>query len=105
MDGEFEPEFEDAEEENLFRLATLGAETENFFHSPLGRHVLGLAAADLADVKDACISTSPRWGFGRRKLIKEQQKAQAIRLAIEWLRDALDTGRQAEQALIQYRQE
>jgi hypothetical protein len=100
-EAEVTVEFEDAREEALIRQAVLGKDADDFLHSPVGRFVVGAALQDQAFIEEQLTKVSVLTPFGKRKILKLQQKHEAVGLAISWLTDAIRLGHMAERALEQ----
>ena len=93
------PEFNSPEEEELFGIAQLGQEAEAFRYSPIGRFVQGCAKQEIEEIAHKILKVSPLSLFGRRKIKQLQIQAEARRLAIAWLLEAIHNGEAAYQQM------
>lgn len=96
QDAEFTVEFQDRREEALIRTAVLGQEARDFLESSVGRYVIGAAAQDQGEIERQLTEVSP---WNRRRILRLQQKHQAVSMAIGWLTEMVRDGAHSERQL------
>lgn len=86
----------DPDSRSLAAEYDLGDQAEEFFHSPLGRYMLGAAQQDMRDAHTKLKTTLPfRW----RRIQQLQNEIRVAEMFPLYLRDLIIRGRAAEQAL------
>lgn len=86
----------DPESRTLFAEAALGRDAKEFFHTDLGRYLIGCAQQEYAAAM-AKLKTVAWWR--RRKILELQNQAWRAEHFMVWLRDLVIRGKAAEIAL------
>jgi hypothetical protein len=89
-------QFTNDQQKQYFEEAHLGIEFETFLHSNVGRYLQGRAVAQYEDAKEKLLACSPK---NERRIRRFQQQAARADQFLEWCRDAIIMGRQAEAIL------
>jgi len=97
--------FVDEKERELFARAELGVQAREFLDSPMGRYLQGRAQREIEQAQVDALECNPRTWWGRRKLLKLQERAATARYFVSWVVDALQDGNVAYQELKEHRQE
>ena len=86
----------DPQSRSLFAEAELGAQAGEFFHSELGRYMLGCAKQDLEDAHQKLADTLPfRW----RRIQALQNDIRVSTMFLLYMRDLIIRGKAAERSL------
>lgn len=94
-------EFQNQREQELFAFARMGIKAQELFDSEVGHYLVGRAAQDIDAIKDQILNTAP---WRKRRIRQLQNKAEAVKLGIKYLREAINEGQQAEQSLMEARE-
>lgn len=95
-EAEVSVEFASKREEELIAAAVAGRDAHDWLHTSVGRYVIGAAVQDQQDIERRLASVSP---WNRRRILRLQQKHQAVELAVGWLTEMVKNGQHAEQQL------
>lgn len=98
-------EFVDEKEKELFARSHLGVKVRDFLESDVGRYLQGRAQQEIEQAQVDALECNPRTWWGRRKLMKLQEKAGVARSFVKWIVEAIQDGEVAYQELSEYRKE
>lgn len=82
----------DNDERTLYAQALLGQDADDFFSSDLGRYIIGMALQDEKAASSELREVDPT---DAAKVSNLQIKANTPALAIQWLANAIEEGREA----------
>lgn len=92
-------QFVDEAEREYFLRAKLGIDVENFLFGDVGRYLHGRARAEYAQAQEDALKNDIDTFWGRRKLKKNQRKAEIAQAFMRWCADAIVDGRTAAREL------
>lgn len=98
-------DFVDEKERELFARSQLGVKIRDFIESDVGRYLQGRAQQEIEQAQVDALDCNPRTWWGRRKLLKLQDKAGVARSFLRWIVEAIQDGEVAFQELSEYRKE
>lgn len=78
-------------------VIVLGDDAEQFFHTDLGRYILGAAEQDIHAEIETLIVTDPE---DKQTIRKAQTRIERVRLAIQWLNEVIARGRQEQERIL-----
>lgn len=102
-------QFIDEQERLYYSQAKLGEDVRSFLNTDVGKYLHGCAKMELNEIRDELetVSTELLWArpFTRRKIKRLQLRAEAARMFMRWVAEAIQEGDFAFRQLETYREE